>query len=144
MSFAQFFENLTHEINDSRTGRRAMIQEIKANMENFLDMCRSNRRQMAREIKQKAKELRRKLRSDDKARVKAAHEMMGEIRARVGGILSLTHDLLGAFRREHQHMAKGLREQLHGFADDLHRGGEIFRGNSEASAPKESKKKKKH
>jgi hypothetical protein len=39
-------------------------------------------------------------------------------------------------------MAKGLREQLHNFADDLHRGGEIFRANSAASFPKESRKKK--
>ena len=135
MSFTQFFENLTHEINDSRTGRRARIQEIRTDVENFLDTFRSNHKQMAKEQK-------RKLRSDDKARVKAAHEMMGEIRARIGGIFSHTHDLLGGFKREHQDMAKGLREQLHDFADDLRRGGEIFRGDSAASFPKESRKKK--
>jgi len=135
MSFTEFFENLTHEINDSRTGRRTRIQEIRTDVENFLDKFRSDHKQMAKEQK-------RKLRSDDKARVKAAHEMMGEIRERVGGIFSFTHDLLGAFKREHQDMAKGLREQLHDFADDLRRGGEIFRGDSAASFPKESRKKK--
>ncbi len=135
MSFTQFFENLSHEIDDSRTGRRARIQEIRTDVENFLDTFRSDHRRMAKEQK-------KKLRSDDKARVKAAHELMGEIRARIGGIFSFTHDLLGGFKREHQHMAKGLREQLHDFADDLRRGGEIFRGNSAASTPKESRKKK--
>jgi len=137
MSFTQFFENLSHEINDSRTGRRTRIQEIRTDVENFLDKFRSDHQHMAKEQK-------RKLRSDDKARVKAAHEMMGEIKTRIGGIFSFTHDLLGAFKRDHQNMAKGLREQLHDFADDLHQGGEIFRGNSSASFPKESKKKKKH
>jgi hypothetical protein len=68
--------------------------------------------------------------------------MMGEIQTKIGGIFSFTHDLLGAFRRDHQDMAKGLRAELHDFASDLHRGGEIFRGNSAASSPKESRKKK--
>lgn len=135
MSFTQFFENLSHEINDSRTGRRARIQEIRTDVGNFLDTFRSDHRRMAKEQK-------RKLRSDDKARVKAAQELMGEIRTRIGGIFSFTHDLLGAFKCEHQDMAKGLRGQLHDFADDLRRGGEIFRGNGAASFPKESRKKK--
>ena len=139
MSFTEFFENLSHEINDSRTGRRARIQEICTDVENFLDKFRSDHQQMAKEQK-------RKLRSDDKARVKAAHEMMGEIRTRVGGIFSFTHDLLGDFKREHQTMAKKLRGELGDYAEDLHRGGEIFRGNSAAffpkEGPKESRKKK--
>lgn len=124
MSFTQFFENLSHEINDSRAGRRARFQEIRTDVENFLDTFRSNRKHMARELKHDAKELKRKLRGDDKARFKAAHEMMGEIRARIGGIFSATHGM------------------LRDLADDLHRGGEIFRGNSAASTPKESRKKK--
>ncbi len=135
MSFTEFFENLSHEINDSRAGRRGRIQEIRTDVENFLDKFRSDHQHIAKEQK-------RKLRSDDKARVKAAHELMGEIRTRIGGIFSHTHDLLGAFKREHQDMAKGLREQLRDFADDLRRGGEIFRGNGAASIPKESRKKK--
>ena len=142
MGFTQFFENLTHEIDDSRTGRRARIQEIRTDVENFLDTFRSNRKQMARELKHDAKELKRKLRGDDKARVKAAHELMGEIRTRIGGIFSFTHDLLGGFRREHQDMARKLRGELHDLASDLRRGGEIFRGNSPTSSPKESQKKK--
>ncbi len=131
MSFTQFFENLSHEINDSRAGRRAgiegikaHIQEIRGNVENFLDTFRSKHKQMARVLKHEAKDLRRRLRGDDKARVKAAHEMMGEIQARIGGIFSATHGM------------------LRDLADDLHRGGEIFRGNSAASSPKESRKKK--
>ena len=79
---------------------------------------------MARELKHDARELKRKLRGDDKARVKAAHELMGEIRTRIGGIFSLTHGM------------------LHDLADDLRRGGEIFRGNGATSPPKESRKKK--
>ena len=142
MSFTQFFESLSHEINDSRAGRRARFQEIRTDVEDFLDTFRSKRKQMAKDLKHDARELRRKLRGDDKARVKAAHEMMGEIRTRIGAIFSHTHDLLGAFKREHQDMAKGLREQLHDFASDLRRGGEIFRGNSASSSPKESRKKK--
>ena len=129
MSFTEFFENLSQEINDGRTGRRARIQEIKTSVEDFLDTFRSDHQQMARGIKQKAKDLKRKLRTDDKARVKAAHELMGEIRGRIGGIFSSTHDLLNAF------------------GADLRRGGEIFRGNSAAFFPKEgfikeSRKKK--
>ena len=135
MSFTQFFENLSHEINDEQTGRRASIreiktrvQEVKTSVENFLDSLRSDHQQMAKDLKQKAKELKRKLKTDDKARVKAAHELMGEIRTRIGGIFSFTHDL------------------LHDVANDLHRGGEIFRGHSAASfrkeSPKESKRKK--
>ena len=131
MSFTQFFESLSHEINDSRAGRRAgiegikaHIQEIRGNVEDFLDTFRSKHKQMARALKHEAKDLRRKLGGDDKARVKAAHEMMGEIRTRIGGIFSDTHGM------------------LRDLADDLHRGGEIFRGNSAASFPKESRKKK--
>ncbi len=131
MSFNQFFESLSHEINDSRAGRRAgiegikaHIQEIRGNVEDFLDTFRSKHKQMARALKHEAKDLRRKLGGDDKARVKAAHEMMGEIRTRIGGIFSATHGM------------------LRDLADDLHRGGEIFRGNSAASFPKESRKKK--
>lgn len=131
MSFNQFFENLSHEINNSRAGRRAgiegikaHIQEIRGNVEDFLDTFRSKHKQMARALKHEAKDLRRKLGGDDKARVKAAHEMMGEIRTRVGGIFSATHGM------------------LRDLADDLHQGGEIFRGNSAASFPKESRKKK--
>jgi hypothetical protein len=115
MSFTEFFENLSQEINDSRTGRRARIQEICTDVENFLDKSRSARQQMA-------KELRRKLKTDDKARVKAAHELMGELRTRIGGIFSSTHNM------------------LNDFAADLRRGGEIFRGNSAASFRKESSK----
>ena len=124
MSFTQFFENLSHEINDDRSGRRARIHEIRTDVGNFLDTFRSHQKQMAREIKQKAKELKRKLRGDDKARVKEFHEMMGDIRTRIGGIFSFTHNMLGDL------------------AADLRRGGEIFRGNSTASFPKESKKKR--
>jgi hypothetical protein len=112
MSFTEFFENLSQEINDSRTGRRARIQEICTDVENFLDKFRSDRQQMAKELK-------RKLKSDDRARVKAVHELMGEIRGRIGGIFSSTHDMLNAF------------------GADLRRGGEIFRGNSAAFFPKE-------
>ena len=131
MSFTQFFENLSHDINGSRAARnadmqgiRAHIQEMRGNVENFLDTFRSKRKQMAKDLKHDAKELKRKLRGDDKARIKAAHEMMGEIRTRIGGIFSLT------------------RGMLHDLAADLRRGGEIFRGNSAASSPKESRKKK--
>lgn len=136
MSFTEFFENLSHEINDARTGRmagvekiRSRVGEIRTDVENFLDTFRSQHQQVAKELKQNAKELKRKLRSDDKARVKAAHELMGEIQTRIGGIFSFTHGL------------------LHNLAEDLHRGGEIFRGNSAAFFPregfsKESKKKK--
>lgn len=124
MSFTEFFENLTHEINDSRTGRRARFQEIRTDVENFLDTFRSKRKQMAKDLKHEAKDLRRRLRGDDKTRVKAAHEMMGEIQTKIGGIFSATHGM------------------LRDLADDLHRGGEIFRGNSAASFPKESRKKK--
>ena len=131
MSFNQFFENLSHEINNSRAGRRAgiegikaHIQEIRGNVEDFLDTFRSKHKQMARVLKHEAKDLRRKLGGDDKARVKAAHEMMGEIRTRIGGIFSATHGM------------------LRDLADDLRRGGKIFRGNSAASFPKESRKKK--
>ena len=131
MSFTQFFENLSHDINGSRAARnadmqgiRAHIQEMRGNVENFLDTFRSKRKQMAKDLKHDAKELKRKLRGDDKARIKAAHEMMGEIQTRIGGIFSATHGM------------------LRDLADDLHRGGEIFRGNSAASFPKESRKKK--
>ena len=135
MSFTEFFENLSHEINDARTGRmagvekiRSRVGEIRTDVENFLDTFRSQHQQVAKDLKQKAKELKRKLKTDDKARVKAAHEMMGEIQTRIGGIFSFTHGL------------------LHNLAEDLHRGGEIFRGNSAAffpkEGPRESRKKK--
>src|SRR3989338_11337323 len=131
MSFTQFFESLSHEINDSRAGRRAgiegiktHIQEIRGNVKDFLDTFRSKHKQIARVLKHEAKDLRRKLGGNDKARVKAAHELMGEIQTRIGGIFSATHGM------------------LHDFADDLERGGDIFRGNSAASFPKESRKKK--
>ena len=136
MSFVGFFEDLSHEINDARTGRmasvdkiRSRVGEIRTDVENFLDIFRSQHQQMAKDLKQKARELKRKLKSDDRARVKAAHELMGEIRGRIGGIFSSTHDMLNAF------------------GADLRRGGEIFRGNSAAffpreGFPKESRKKK--
>jgi len=136
MSFVGFFEDLSHEINDARTGRmasvdkiRSRVGEIRTDVENFLDTFRSQHQQMAKDLKQKARELKRKLKSDDRARVKAAHELMGEIRGRIGGIFSSTHDMLNAF------------------GADLRRGGEIFRGNSAAffpreGFPKESRKKK--
>lgn len=131
MSFTQFFENLSHDINGSRAARnagmqgiRANVEGIKENVENFLDTFRSKHKQMARALKHEAKDLRRRLRGDDKARIKAAHEMMGEIRTRIGGIFSLT------------------RGMLHELGDDLRRGGEIFRGNSATSSLKESRKKK--
>jgi len=136
MSFVGFFEDLSHEINDARTGRMASVEkirsrvgEIRTDVENFLDTFRSQHQQMAKDLKQKARELKRKLKSDDRARVKAAHELMGEIRGRIGGIFSSTHDMLNAF------------------GADLRRGGEIFRGNSAAffpreGFPKESRKKK--
>ena len=135
MSFTEFFENLSHEINDARTGRMATVEkirsrvgEIRTDVENFLDTFRSQHQQVAKDLKQKAKELKRKLKTDDKARVKATREMMGEIQTRIGGIFSFTHGL------------------LHNLAEDLHRGGEIFRGNSAAFFPreglKETRKKK--
>jgi len=107
---------------------RSRVGEIRTDVENFLDTFRSQHQQVAKDLKQKAKELKRKLKTDDKARVKATHEMMGEIQTRIGGIFSFTHGL------------------LHNLAEDLHRGGEIFRGNSAAffprESPRESRKKK--
>lgn len=131
MSFTQFFEALSHDINGSRAARnagmqgiRAHIHELRGNVENFLDTFRSKHKQMARALKHEARDLRKRLKGDDRARVKAAHEMMGEMRTRIGGIFSLTRSMLGDL------------------AADLRRGGEIFRGNSAASSPKESRKKK--
>ena len=91
----------------------------------FLETFRSKHKQMARALKHDAKDLKRRLRGDDKARVTATHEMTGEIRTRIGGIFSMTNGM------------------LHDLAADLHRGGEIFRGNSVISSTKESKRKKK-
>ena len=76
MSFTAFFEDLSGQINNLRAGRKdaleacqARVEELRTNVDNFLDTFRSDHKQMAKEQK-------KKLRSDDKARVKAAHELM--------------------------------------------------------------------
>jgi hypothetical protein len=79
---------------------------------------------MATALKREANDLRKKLKGHSKARVKAAHKLMGELRTQHGGIVALT------------------RSMLHELADDLRRGGEIFRGNGTTASPKESRKKK--
>jgi hypothetical protein len=131
MSFSQFFEDLSRDINGSRAARntgmqgiRAHIHALRGNVEDFLDTFRSRHKQMAKALRHEARDLKRRLKGDDKARVKAAHEMMREMRSRIGGIFSLTHSVLGDL------------------AADLRRGGEIFRGNGPTSSAKETRKKK--